>query len=92
MTKTPGSNPPECFEICRTSEQVERTFDDSRLEDLMVLLLQCVEQSGADKLNNEPVGKTGVKKRVGFPRTLCEPCACLSRLAGAREDPSVWRF
>ena len=30
-TWTPRSNPPECLEICTASEQVERTYDDSRL-------------------------------------------------------------
>ena len=56
---------------------------------LKVPLLQGVEQSWADKLNIETTGKTGVKKRMGFPGTLCEPCVCLSRLGGAREDLTV---
>ena len=56
---------------------------------LKVPLLQGVEQSGADKLNIETTGKTGVKKRMGFPGTFCEPCACLSRLGGAHEDLTV---
>ena len=43
----------KCFEIWTTSEQVERTYDDSRLEGLKVPLLQGVEQSGADMSNNE---------------------------------------
>ena len=53
--------------IGKASEQVEGTYDDSRLEDLKVLLLQGIEHFGADKFNNETAGKTGVKKRMGFP-------------------------
>ena len=73
---------------------MERTNEDCQLEGLKVLPSQDVEQFGADKLNNETAGKTGVKKRTGSPGTLREPRACLSRLGGACEEASLprgWR-
>ena len=48
MTKTPGSNSPECLEIGEASEQVERANEDSQLEGLKVLPLQDLVQIGAD--------------------------------------------
>ena len=85
---------PKCVEVGEASEQVERTNEDCQLEGLKVLPSQDVEQFGADKLNNETAGKTGVKKRTGSPGTMREPRACLSRLGVACEEGSLprgWR-
>ena len=69
---------------------MERANEDSQLEGLKVLPPQEVEQIGADMLNNETVpAKAGMKRRMGSLGTLCEPRACLSRLGGACEDPSL---
>ena len=47
-----------------------------------------MSKNEADKLNNEIVDKTGVKKRMDSLGTLCESRAFLSRLGGTCEDPS----
>ena len=68
---------------------MERANEDSELEGLEVLPLQDVEQIGPDMVNNQTAGKAGIKKRMVSRGTLCASRACLNRLGGACEDPSV---
>ena len=60
------SNPPGCLQFCTTSEQVGRTYDDSRLEDLIVPSIQGVELIRGGLSD----GLSFSSKRMAFPLCL----------------------